>query len=288
MRFLWFGKRKNINGINNKVKVGVALGGGGARGFAHIGAIKALYELGVKVSYIAGTSVGAIVGAGVASGISIDKMEEYALNVRKKDILSGNLFFTSSSSQNLVDMLSGLIGRDKMFSELDIPLSVVAVDMKTGEEIVIDHGFVCDACAGSASVPGIFKPIVWEDKHLVDGGLKNNVPADVVRKMGADVVIAIDVNSTRGRGTQSLKRFSIISSIVGVLMQSNVDDRIRYADICLFPDLSKYKSTKLDGANDMIQIGYDIVMSNKDHILKLLKKKPNKKKRKLWQRKMME
>ena len=277
-------KKKHI--IDSRIAVGLALGGGGARGIAHIGAIKALEELGVRISYIAGTSVGAIIGAAVASGVDIGNIEEYALKVKKKDIVSGNLIFSSSSSEHLINWLGGVIGKDKMFSELDIPLSVVAVDIKSGEEVVIDHGFVCPVCAGSASVPGVFKPVVWEGKHLVDGGLKNNVPTDVVRKMGADVVIAIDVNSTRGNGTDSMKRLHILSSMVGVLMQSSVNEKLKYADVTLCPDLSQFKSTKIKDVQQMIDIGYNAVMDNKEKILKVLEKKPSKRKKRQWLKKM--
>jgi len=276
-----FGFKKK-SGIDNRIAVGLALSGGGARGVAHIGAIKALEELGVKISYIAGTSVGAIVGAAVAAGVEIETIEDNALKVKKKDIVSGNLIFSSSSTDNLINWLGGVIGKDKMFSELDIPLSVVAVDIKSGEEVVIDHGFVCPVCAGSACVPGVFKPVVWEGKHLVDGGIKNNVPTDVVRKMGADVVIAIDVNSTRGSGTESMKRLHILSSMVGVLMQSSVNEKLKYANVTLCPDLSKYKSTKIQDAREMIEIGYNEVMNNKEKILKVLEKKPSRRKKKQW------
>lgn len=283
MGFWIFGKKDKIN---KNVKVGLALGGGGARGIAHIGALKAFEELGVEVHMIAGTSVGAVVGACLAGGISTQRMEEFALNVKKKDVLNSKFFLTASTSAKLEDLLGSLIGADTMFSELKKPFSVVACDMKTGKEVVIDHGFVCTACAGSAAVPGVFKPVTWEDKHLVDGGLKNNVPADVCRKMGADVVIAIDVNSTRGNGTSSLKRFPLLSSMVGVMMQSVVEDKLKFADIALFPDLTKFKSTSLDGANEMIKVGYDCVMQNKDAILQLLSKRPNKRKNRLWQKRL--
>lgn len=282
MGFWDFFKRK----ANKNVKVALALGGGGARGFAHIGALKAFEELGIEISMVAGTSVGSIVGAGIAYGLSAQQMIDVATKIKKKDVVTSKFFFSVSTSENLEEFLGSLIGKDTMFSELKKPLCVVAVDMKTGREVVIDHGFVCQACAGSAAVPGVFKPVVWEDMHLVDGGLKNNVPADVARKMGADVVFAIDVNHTRGKGTHSLKMFSLLSSMVGVMMQSNVDDSLKFADVALFPDLTKFKSTKLENVTEMIQIGYDCVMENKNEILKLVSKKPSKRKKKLWQKRM--
>ena len=130
--------------------------------------------------------------------------------------------------------------------------------------------------AGSCAVPGVFTPMVHEGMHLIDGGLRNNVPVDVVKKMGANVVFAIDVNHLRGTGTGSLSTLSVLTSTIGIMMQSKIDKTLEMADLIFEPSLETFSPLKLDDIDEMIQIGYDTVMANKDKITKMLKLNPKK------------
>lgn len=274
-----FFKRKKTEGIDvhKKVKIGLALGGGGARGIGHIGAIKAFEELGVKFDYVAGTSAGSIVGALYAFGKTAKEMEELVKGLKKKDIMRGMIpFIKPANTEKLEDQLNKAFGDITVFSEMKIPLTVVCTDLKTGKEVDFDYGDVSKAVAGSCAVPGVFTPVVHEDMHLVDGGLRNNVPADVVKKMGANVVFAIDVNHLRGTGTQSLSTISVISSTIGIMMQAKVDNAIENADLIFEPALEQFSPLKLEGVDEMIKIGYDTVMANKDKIQKMLGLNPKK------------
>lgn len=263
--------------ISRKTKLGLALGGGGCRGIGHIGALKAFEELGVKFDYVAGTSAGSIVASLYALGKTPDEMIQIVKSLTKKDIAKGLIpFIKPAKSEKLEELLNRVYGDIMVFSETKIPLSVVCTDIKTGKEIDFDYGNMAKVISGSCAVPGIFTPVVHEGMHLVDGGVRNNVPVDVVRKMGANVVFAIDVNHLRGTGTDSLSTISVLSSTIGIMMQAKVDKTLEMADLIFEPSLEAFSPLKLDGIDEMIQIGYDTVMSNKDKVIKMLKINPKK------------
>ena len=268
-----------------KIKIGLALGGGGARGIGHIGVIKALDELGVKVDCIAGTSVGSVIGAYYAGGYGWEQMIAIANNLRVKDVRDSSFIFKASSAENIEMLIKKSFNSENVFFEdLKIPMAVVCTDLKSGTEQVFHSGDLAKVVSASCSVPGIFKPVVYEDFHLVDGGLLNNIPADVAYNMGADVVIAVEVNSTRGQGTDSLKTVDVLLSTIGIMMQHSVNNRLDYADIVIKPDLARFKSGKLKGVNEMIEEGYNAVMEQKDRILEIIKKKQKRKIKTLWQK----
>lgn len=273
-------KRKNKNGANKhkKVKLGVAFGGGGARGIALIGVVRAFEDLGITVDYISGTSVGSIIGSALAFGKNSNYMEDVVKSLRMKDIRNSKLIWKPSYAKNIETLLLKIFDKDIMFSELNIPFTAVCTDLASGKEALISSGSVAKAVSGSCAVPGVFTPVEYGDMLLVDGMLKNNVPADVVRKMGANVVIAIDLNENRGAGTISKKLFPILSSSLGVLVQSNVEQKIKYADIVILPSLERFKATKLEDIDAMIEEGYKSIMDRKDEILKIISKRPKKRK----------
>ena len=184
------------NNLNSPGKVGLALGSGSARGWSHIGVIRALEEAGVTVDYIAGTSIGALVGAVYASG-RIDLLEYEVQQFSRKHILS--LSDPVLPKSGLIDgvKIADFIHQyvlDMPIERLPIPLAIIATDLNTGEEVVLREGNIIEAIRASISLPGIFKPVRKGDYLLVDGGLVNPVPVRTVRDMGADFVIAVDLN----------------------------------------------------------------------------------------------
>lgn len=276
--FNFFKKRnKSEIAICRKTKLGLALGGGGCRGVGHIGALKAFEELGIKFDYVAGTSVGSIVASFYALGKTADEMISIVKNIKKKEVTKGSIpFIKPAKTERLEEVLNRIYGDIMVFSEMKIPLTVVCTDLKTGKEVDFDYGNVAKVVSGSCAVPGIFTPVVHEGMHLVDGGLRNNVPVDVAKKMGANVVFAIDVNHLRGTGTNSLSTLSVLSSTIGIMMQSKVDKTLEMADLIFEPSLETFSPLKLDDIDEMIQIGYDTVMANKEKITKMLKLNPKK------------
>lgn len=277
--FGFFKKKKDDTKveISKKTKLGLALGGGGFRGVGHIGALKAFEELGIKFDYVAGTSVGSIVGSLYALGKTADEMIEITKGIKRKEITKGSIpFIKPAKSERLEEILNRIYGDILVFSELKTPFSVVCTDLKTGKEVDFDYGNVAKVVSGSCAVPGVFTPVVHENMHLIDGGLRNNVPVDVVKKMGANVVFAIDVNHLRGTGTGSLSTLSVLTSTIGIMMQSKIDKTLEMADLIFEPSLETFSPLKLDDIDEMVQIGYDTVMANRDKIEKMLKLNPKK------------
>ena len=184
------------NILSSSGKVGLALGSGSARGWSHIGVIRALEEAGVTVDYIAGTSIGALVGAVYASG-RIDLLEDAVQQFSRKVILSLSDPVLPSSGLidgvKIADFVHNYV-LDMPIEELPLPLAIIATDLNTGDEVVLKDGNIVEAIRASISLPGIFKPVRKGDYLLVDGGLVNPVPVRTVREMGADFVIAIDLN----------------------------------------------------------------------------------------------
>ena len=263
--------------VNKKVKIGLALGGGGARGMGHIGVLKAFEELGIKVDYIAGTSAGSIIGSLYAYGKTSSEIEKLALGLKRSDILKGMIpFLKPAKTERLEDLINNAFGDITVFSEMKTPFIAVCTDLKTDKEVDFDYGNVAKVVSGSCAVPGIFTPVEYEGMNLVDGGLRNNVPADVVKKMGANVVIAVDVNHLRGTGTKSLSTVSVLSSTIGIMMQAKVDKAMEVADLIIEPSLENFSPLKFDDIENMIKIGYETVMANREKIEKLLGLNPKK------------
>lgn len=255
-----------------KVKIGLALGGGGARGFTHIGAIKAFEEYGIKFDAVAGTSVGSLIGAFYCAGYSFDQMYKIAQEIEVKDIRTSKLFFMPSKTDGLENLIIQELG-DINIEDLQIPFCAVAVDLKTTDEIHLTKGNLAKAVAGSCCVPGVFQPVGLEDYLLCDGGLKNTVPANVLKLMGCDYVVSIDINKSRGYGTDSSKIVDVLACSIRILMKSNVIKGYLYSDVILKPNTKQFKSTRKDGYEDMIEEGYRVAIDNIGDILKLFQNK---------------
>lgn len=278
MKFTLF--KKNTDKKHKKVKVGLALGGGASRGIAHIGAIKAFEENGIEFDFIAGTSVGSIIGAIYASGKTSEEMLKIAKSLEVKDIRKSKFFMPSKTDgiQNLVREHLG----DIDIKDLAKPYCAIAVDLITAQEVIITKGNLAKAVAGSCAIPGVFNPVVFNDMHLADGGLQNNIPSDVPRYFGCDYVIAIDVNSTRGGGTTSLKLIEVLKATIGIMGKSNCIKGYSDADLVIKPSMKKYKSTKLDEVDEMFAEGYLAALDNIPKILSIISKKPKRAYRKKY------
>ncbi|HEY76657.1 MAG TPA: patatin-like phospholipase family protein [Thermoflexia bacterium] len=180
-------------------RVGLALSGGGVRGLAHIGVLKVLEQEGIPIHFLAGTSMGGFIAAAYAAGFSPADLEAEALQFSNPRHLIGFLE-RSLPRRGLVaaDKIEGYLRErlgDATFDRLRLPLALVAVDLNSGEKVVLREGSVVEAVRATTALPGVFPPVERDGQLLVDGGLLDNLPADVVREMGADVVIAVDVST---------------------------------------------------------------------------------------------
>ena len=187
----------NNNGTNDK-KIGLVLGGGGIRGLAHIGVLKALEGSGTVVDLLAGTSMGGVIGSMYAAGMSVEQIEREVLAIANTGSVRRLIDIRPSyrgvvRGERIYNLIADTIGPEIKFADLDQPMAMVAVDARSGCEVILNEGKVVDAVRATISVPVIFKPVERDNMILVDGGILNNVPTDVAKGMGADQVIAVDV-----------------------------------------------------------------------------------------------
>jgi len=188
--------QKSNSSLSSK-KIGLALGSGSARGWAHIGVIKALEEAGIVIDCISGTSIGALIASIYASG-NFHKLEQAALELDRKEILSFSDIILSKSGiidgRKIANLIEPYVLKTPMES-LPLPLGIVATNIVTGQEVVLREGNIVEAIRASFSLPGIFTPVQKDGHNLVDGGLVNPVPVSTVKGMGADFIIAVDLNN---------------------------------------------------------------------------------------------
>ena len=262
-----------------KLKVGLALSGGGARGYAHLGALKAFEEFGIKFDFVSGTSAGSLVGAFYCAGYSYDQIFNLASTLKLKDIRTNKLVFLPSKTEKLEELITENLG-DINIQDLKIPFSATAVDLKTTDEICFTKGNLAKAVTGSCSVPGIFQPVEYNDRILCDGGLKNTLPADIPRLFDCDYVIGVDVNKSRLYGTESTKVLDVLACSIRILMESNVVKGYEYSDIILKPETKRFRSTRTEGFLDMIEEGYREAINKMPEIMRIFSNHPLKKRRK--------
>jgi NTE family protein len=212
--------------MKNKSKFGLALSGGGARGLAHIGVLKALEEANIQIDFLSGTSMGGVIAAAYASGLSPEEIQDIAHeygNLRSMWRLADPTLPRQSVFQGkrLLGFFEDNLNNNT-FDDLRIPLTLIAVDINSGEEVHLNTGSVAHAVRATVSVPGLLAPVEEDGMCLVDGGLLNNLPSDVVRDMGADIVMAVDVFSGSDDDPsfwQMLAEKSMISNTVGGLVR---------------------------------------------------------------------
>jgi len=236
-------------------KLGLALGGGGARGLAHIGVLKVLEEEGLTADFVAGTSVGSLIGALYCCGYGWRKLQELAATTDWSDLVTFTVprlgLVNARKLERLVDRLVG----GRTVQQLPIPFRAVAVDITAGEEVVLDRGPVSLAVRASASIPGIFEPTPWEGRLLVDGGLLDNVPSAVVRDMGAQVVLAVNLSGERGKSRPPENILDVMIYSLEVLIHGQGQKGTAAADVRVVPDLEGFSYRNLGRWQEMMERG---------------------------------
>ncbi len=293
----------------NDVKVGLVLSGGGAKGFAHVGVLKVLEEAGIRVDYIAGTSMGAVIGGLYAVGYNANELD---LILRKNDLSAiikdeiprssysfyqknneGKYAFTLpiekwkiglpsavSKGQNVFNLLSQLtehVHEIKDFSKLPIPFFCIATDLETGDEVILDKGSLPEAIRASGSFPGLLSPVKIDDKVLVDGGIVNNYPIEELKAKGVDYIIGVDVMGKLLDESKLSSAVLILGQIAGFQVYKNIKEKAKLTDIYLQPDISDYNDFSFEKVDEIIQTG-EVAAREQLEQIKLIAAKQKKKK----------
>jgi len=273
-------------------RICLVLSGGGARGAGHVGVLKALEKLHIPVDCIAGTSIGAAIGGLYAAGMAPEEIErqlnrpevqadmadnpprssytyrskqdqlKYLLRV-EFGYSDGRFFFprgliTGGDPDRILNVLSLALEPDTDFDKLPVPFRAVATDIETGDAVVLSHGSLAEAMRASMAVPGLYPPVSVDNRLLVDGGLTRNLPVDVARQMGADVVIAVNIGTPLAKGEELNDFFSVSLQVLKILGNQNVDESIQSLtdrDVLVQPDLKDIGASDFDRMGEAIMLG---------------------------------
>jgi len=235
--------------------IGLALGGGFARGIAHIGVLKVLEQEGVPVRIVAGTSVGALIGACYCSGLSISELEEVAHNTRFTSFARWTLSrYGFASNDRMVSFLTRSL-KVKTFEELNIPLGVAATDFNTGEGVVFHSGSIIDPVRASCAYPGMFLPVNIRGRYLVDGMLSHPVPTRPLRAMGAERVLAVHLRGTWTDGGAPRHLFAVIGQSFAIAQDAMSSLWRQAADVVVEPEVGGFAYDDFKRAADLIHAG---------------------------------
>jgi len=288
---------------SRRPKIGLALGGGGALGLSHVGVLRALEEMRIPIDYIAGASMGAIVGGLYASGVTPHQMEINLSELDWWDVMNDktareDMQFRRKRDDGryLMDLEMGLKGMSLIFpyglssgqklnnviqswavnaagvpdfDQLNIPFRATATDIRTGKLVLLKDGNLATAMRASMAVPGAFTPVLLDGHLLIDGGIVNNLPVDVLREMGADIVIAVDVSKLDAEATAQ-SDFDSLGSILGrtydIMRRPDQDRQGREADILITPDTTAFGASDFQAAAEIIPVGAPAVQSVADQL----------------------
>jgi NTE family protein len=246
------------------------LGGGFARGFAHLGVLQVLEQHRIPISCIAGTSVGSILGAAYASGAPLARIMATCRTLRLRDIARWRVSRLGCASNHRLGDLIERVFEARQFEELHIPMAVVATDLNSGEPVVITHGNLIDAIRASCAFPGLFEPVQIGTRCLADGGLVAPVPTHAARDLGAEFVLGVSVGMQDGyRGTPS-NIFQVVSRAVTAAQKHQLEVWERHADLVLRPDVQSLAWDDFERADEAIEAGAAAARSALPRIQKYL------------------
>ncbi|NHQ88619.1 patatin-like phospholipase family protein [Iodobacter sp. HSC-16F04] len=238
-----------------KLKIGLALGGGAAKGFAHIGVIKMLEANGIVPDVVSGTSAGSVVGALYASGMNGFTLQERAFGldesqIRDLSLMSGGLV----KGQKLQDYVNKLVD-NRPLDKLNKPFAAVATELDTGTRISFARGNTGQAVRASSSIPGVFEPVVIAGRRYVDGGVISPVPVDAAKELGADFIIAVDISSKANGSNTPNNMLGIVNQAVMIMGQKLGEQEMIRADYILRPKVGKIGAADFDQKNVAILEG---------------------------------
>lgn len=238
------------------MKVGLALGGGFARGMAHVGVLQALKQHAVPVDIVAGTSAGSLVGAMFCAGLDPVQMEQYVDRINWRSLVRLRLRRDGLlDAEGLERWILTMVG-DLTFAELQMPFTVTATDLQSGTEVLLREGRVAQAVRASCAFPGIFLPVKLGEQTLVDGGLINPVPTRICRQMGADLVIGVELGRSAGERTAAPRNLiHIVLGALSLVQRPLVASTLAESDVVIQPELGSFSIWELERAREMIAEG---------------------------------
>lgn len=248
-------------------KIGLALGSGGARGFAHLGVIKVLVENGIPIDYIAGSSMGSLIGCFYGTGIDLDRLYKISTAFKRKYFLDFTVPKMGFIAGKRIKELIRFFTKGKRLEELIIPVAVVATDLMSGEKVIFTEGPIDEAVRASISIPGIFVPEKRNNRLLVDGGVIDRVPVSVVKDMGADIVIAVDVSRVK-IDAEITTIYDVIMQSLDIMQKELIINRQIASDVMILPSVEKYSSRAFTNIDEIILIGEE---ETKKHITQINK-----------------
>ena len=237
-----------------EIRVGIALGGGAAKGFAHIGVIKMLEAGGIRPVVVSGTSAGSVVGALYASGMDPFQMQQHAVALDEASIRDVSLFSGGvMKGQKLQDYVNQLVG-DRTIERMKRPFAAVSTQLEPGQRTVFPRGNTGQAVRASSSVPGVFEPVAIGKWHYVDGGIVSPVPVDAARQLGADFVIAVDI-STKASGKAPGSLLGNVNQSIAIMGQKLGAQELARADVVVRPNVREIGPTDFEQRNNAILEG---------------------------------
>lgn len=235
--------------------VALVLGGGGVKGFAHVGVIKVLESHGIKPNIVVGTSAGSFVGALYASGMTAFKLQSVALGMQETDIrdltLSSQGFLVGEKLQQYVNTQVG----NKAIQQFPVRFAAVATDLESGEKVAFNYGNAGQAVRASCSIPNVFLPARIGKRQFVDGGLVSPVPVLTARDMGADVVIAVDISARPRNGVAAMGWWSLLDQSINILSQQAIRTELAQADVVIQPSVQHADALNLDQRHEFLLEG---------------------------------
>jgi NTE family protein len=253
------------------MKIGLALSGGAARGFAHLGVVKVLQQNNIPIDFIAGTSAGSLVGGGIAAGLTVEEMLKFSETLSWFRI--GKLSLSMFGLQNN-EPLAEFVRKHypiQNIEDLKIPFAAVAADLDSGEKVVFEQGELAFAIRASCNIPVIYTPIQFGEQRLVDGGIAEIVPCETVRKMGADIVIAVDVNAAIPRVIEKPNNaLSVMLQTAFLAVRGLTKPNLLHADLVIQPNLHEYRVDQIGKAKEMMKLGEEAAIEMLDEIKQLL------------------
>ena len=253
--------------------IALALGGGFARGFAHLGVLKVFQKYDIRVSHIAGSSVGSILGAAYASGAPLERIMETCRTLRFRDIARWRVSRLGlASNQRLATLMERVFG-SRQFEDLKIPLAVVATDLSTGEPVIFTQGNLVDAIRASCAFPGLFEPVQIGTRCLADGGLVAPVPTHAARFIGAQTVVGVSVGMQDGHRGVPTNIFQVVSRAVSAAQKHQLEVWERHADLVLRPDVQFLAWDDFARADEAIEAGAAAALRALPRIEHLLERK---------------